>query len=87
MEKVQEKKEKGINWLEGLGYCGLALTIIGQCVIGISYLCGQGCWLVANGCYLLKAIKQDIGRAEIVRNVCMSAITVSLMVIYRMGLF
>ena len=82
MEKVQEKKEKGINWLEGLGYCGLALTIIGQCVIGISYLCGQSCWLVANGCYLIKAVKQDLGRAEIVRNVALSAITAGLMIFY-----
>ncbi len=79
--EVQEKKEK-INRLEGLGYCGLALTIIGQCVIGISYLCGQGCWLIANWCYLIKAIKQDLGRAEIIRNICMSAITAGLMIFY-----
>ena len=82
MENIQEKKEKGINWLEGLGYCGLALTIIGQCVIGISYLCGQGCWLVANGCYLIKAVKQNLGKAEIIRNLCMSAITAGLMIFY-----
>ena len=82
MENIQEKKEKGINWLENLGYCGLALTIIGQCIIGISYLCGQGCWLVANGCYLIKAVKQDLGRAEIIRNVALSAITAGLMIFY-----
>ena len=75
------KTKRSDPW-EIAGYIGLALTIIGQCVIGISYLCGQGCWLVANGCYLIKAVKQDLGRAEIIRNVALSAITAGLMIFY-----
>lgn len=79
MENTEKKK---FDLMETFGYAGLALTILGQCVIGINYLVGQGCWLLANGLYLTKAFKQDLGRAEIVRNVAMSAITAGLMIIY-----
>lgn len=70
------------NW-EWCGYLGLMLTIIGQCLVGIFYLAGQGCWLLANALYLTKAVKQDLGRAEIVRNCAMFALTFGLMIIYQ----
>lgn len=66
--------------MEACGYAAIALTVIGQVVIGGNYLLGQGLWLVANGLYLIKAVKQQAGRAEIVRNVIMSALTFGLMV-------
>lgn len=72
---------------EAMGYIGLALTVAGQVVIGIDYMGGQACWLVANGLYLTKAVKQDLGKAEIVRNVCMSALTTGLMVAKFFGAF
>lgn len=72
---------------EVAGYAGLALTILGQVVIGVNYLGGQGCWLVANALYLSKAYAQDLGRAEMVRNVAMSALTAGLMVAKIFGAF
>lgn len=72
---------------EAMGYVGLALTIAGQVVIGIDYMAGQACWLIANGLYLTKAAKQNLGRAEMVRNVAMSALTAGLMVAKVMGAF
>ena len=64
------------------GYLGIALTIIGQILIGLDYFAGQSCWLAANALYLFKAVKQQQDRAEIVRNVAMSAITLGLMVVF-----
>lgn len=72
---------------EAMGYAGLALTVAGQVVIGIDYLLGQTCWLVANGLYLTKAAKQNLGKAEMVRNVAMSALTAGLMVAKILGAF
>lgn len=72
---------------EAMGYAGLALTIIGQVVIGIDYLLGQGCWFVANGLYITKAVKQEMGKAEIVRNVAMTALTTGLMIAKIFGAF
>lgn len=72
---------------EAMGYIGLALTVAGQVVIGINYMGGQACWLIANALYLTKAFKQDLGKAEIVRNVCMSALTAGLMVAKILGAF
>lgn len=73
--------------LEIFGYVAIALTVLGQILIGIDYLIGQGCWLIANALYLTKAVKQDLGKAEITRNVVMSALTVGLMILYAVGVF
>lgn len=72
---------------ETMGYAGLALTVLGQICVGVDYMLGQTCWLVANGLYLTKAVKQDLGKAEMVRNVCMSALTAGLMVAKILGAF
>lgn len=67
---------------EFFGYLAIVLTVIGQIVIGDFYIPGQACWLVANGLYLAKARHQKLGRAEIVRNVIMSAITLGLIIVH-----
>lgn len=82
-----EQTEKKMNKWEIAGYAGLALTIAGQVVIGINYMGGQSCWLIANALYLAKAAKQDMGKAEIVRNVAMSALTAGLMIAKALGAF
>lgn len=85
MEKIIAKIKKSI--FEILGYVAVALTVLGQILIGVDYLTGQGCWLVANALYLTKAVKQDLGKAEITRNVIMSALTIGLMILYAVGIF
>jgi hypothetical protein len=62
-------------------YAAIALTIIGQIIVGGSYLCGLACWMVANVLFLIAAVGNHLGKAEIIRNVCMSAITAGLIII------
>ena len=74
-----------IKVMEILGYCGIALTIIGQITVGIDYLLGQSCWLVANALFIVKAVRQKQGKAETLRNVIMLAITIGLIVAYSIN--
>ncbi len=78
---------KKINFYEVMGYMAIALTVIGQIVINISVIMGQIFWFVANALYLAKAIKQEMGKAEIMRNVIMSAITCGLIILAAVGVF
>ena len=80
-------QSKKINIYEIAGYVAIALTVIGQIVINMSALAGQSLWMVANALYLLKAVKQDMGKAEIIRNVIMSAITTGLIILCLLGVF
>lgn len=63
---------------EVMGFAGIALTVIGQILCVESALMGQTMWMIANVLYLTKAVKQKMGKAEIVRNVVMSAVTCGL---------
>lgn len=74
-----------IKLMELCGYCGIALTIIGQITVGANYLLGQTCWLVANALFIIKAVRQKQGKAETIRNVIMLAITIGLIVAYSIG--
>jgi hypothetical protein len=65
---------------EVMGFVGIALTVIGQILCVESALMGQTMWMIANVLYLTKAVKQKMGKAEIVRNVVMSAVTCGLIV-------
>ena len=78
---------KKVNFYEVMGYMAIALTVIGQIVINISVIMGQIFWLIANALYLTKAIKQKMGKAEIMRNVIMSAITCGLIILAAVGVF
>lgn len=79
--------EKKRDWMEFFGYAALALTVLGQIAVNVSALWGQGIWLVANALFLTKAVKQDLGKAEISRNVVMSALTAGLMILNFIGIF
>jgi hypothetical protein len=72
---------------EVMGYIAIALTVIGQVVINVSAIAGQSVWMVANVLYLIKAVKQHMGKAEIIRNVIMSAITTGLIILCMIGVF
>lgn len=82
---MNEKKNTKIY--EVMGYVAIALTVIGQIAINVSALAGQSLWMVANVLYLTKAVKQNMGRAEIIRNVIMSAITTGLIILCVIGVF
>lgn len=78
---------KKISIYEVMGYVAIALTVIGQIVINVSVIGGQSLWLIANALYLTKAVKQSMGKAEVMRNVIMSAITFGLIILVVIGVF
>ena len=69
------------------GYVAIALTVIGQIVVNMSAIAGQSLWMIANIIYLIKAVKQNMGKAEIIRNVIMSASTTGLIILCALGVF
>lgn len=70
-----------MNWNRAL-YFVLALTILGQMTIGLSYLVGQGMWLVANLITVWRDFALDRPRADKVKDVCMLCLTIGLVAIY-----
>lgn len=72
---------------EVFGYIAIFLTVIGQVAVNIDPLYGQTAWMVANILFLVKAVKQKQGKAEITRNVVMSAITAGLISLCVLGIF
>jgi len=82
---MNEKKNTKVY--EVMGYVAIALTVIGQIAINVSALAGQSLWMIANVLYLTKAVKQNMGKAEVVRNVIMSAITTGLIILCVIGVF
>lgn len=70
-----------MNWNRAL-YFVLALTILGQMTIGLSYLVGQGMWLVANLITVWRDVALDRPRADKVKDVCMLCLTIGLVTIY-----
>lgn len=68
--------------IERLQYLTLALTIIGQIVIGTNYMCGQSVWLVSNLIMCYRNFKLERSNADKVKDWAMTAITFGLMVVY-----
>ena len=67
--------------MEMAGYVGIALTVCGQVVVNFSAMWGQIIWLVANALFLAKAVNQNMGKAEISRNMIMLGVTIGLIIL------
>ena len=67
---------------EGVGYTTLALCIFGQITIGYWDLLAQGAYLLANTASVVRDFVLDLPRANKVRDICFTAITAALIVIY-----
>lgn len=82
MNKEKTDQERNISFWENLQYLNLFLTIAGQVIVGPAYLIGQSAWLIAN----LIAVARDIilkrPKADLVRDVCMTGITIGLIIAY-----
>ena len=70
-----------MNWDRAL-YFVLALTILGQMTIGLSYLVGQGMWLVANLITVGRDFALNRPRADKVKDICMLTLTIGLIAIF-----
>ena len=87
---VLETQERRSLWAQvwtQAQYLNLALTIVGQVVIGGSYLIGQGVWLVANCIAVIRDVVLKRPAADIVKDVAMTALTAGLIVFYLLGGF
>ena len=87
-ETTQDKKPNvwAQVWTQ-VQYLNLALTIVGQCIIGASYFVGQFIWLVANLIAVIRDIILHRPAADIVRDVAMTALTAGLIGFYLLGGF
>ena len=74
-------KKTNIFW-EAIGYTTLALCIFGQIAVGYVYLIAQFAYLAANILAVIRDFKLDLPMANKVKDVCFTAITIGLIVIY-----
>ena len=76
------KKLWGNNtFWEVIGYTTLALCIFGQIAVGYVYLVAQGAYLLANVLGIVRDFALNLPRANKVRDVVFTGITVALIVI------
>lgn len=87
---VRETQERPSIWAQvwtQAQYLNLTLTIVGQILVGSTYLLGQMMWLIAN----LIAVARDVilrrPAADVVRDVAMTALTAGLIGFYLLGGF
>lgn len=82
----KEKGEKKMKFFEsGAGYLVLVLLIIAQCVIRVSYVGGQFLYLAANFLAVSRAFVLCRPKADKVKDVACTAITIGLLGLYFLG--
>lgn len=70
---------KNVFW-ENLQLACLALTIIGQIVIGASFFFGQGLWLIANFVSLIRDFVLKRPAADKIKDATLAAITAGIII-------
>lgn len=70
------------NLWEIIGYICLALCVVGQITVGYAYLLAQIVYLVANVASVIRDYALDLPRANKVKDICFSGITVALIIIF-----
>lgn len=68
--------------VENLQFIVLVGLIVAQCVIGKCYLLGQSIYLVCNAISLYRCFALRRPKADVVKDVCCTAITIGLIGIY-----
>lgn len=74
-------KKSNIIW-ECVGYITLALCVFGQIAVGYWYIIAQCAYLVANLASVVRDFALNLPMANKVRDICFTAITAALLVIY-----
>lgn len=70
------------NLWEIIGYICLALCVVGQITVGYAYLLAQIAYLVANIASVIRDYALNLPRANKVKDICFSGITVALIIIF-----
>ncbi len=81
MIKLKALWHDQIFW-ECIGYISLALCIFGQIAVGYMYIPAQIVYLCANIMSLVRSISIKLPKANIIKDVVFTAITVGLIAIY-----
>ena len=77
---IEEKPIKHQKFWENLQLLFLGMTIFGQVTIGLSFLLGQGVWLIANIGALIRDFALHRPAADKVKNAALTAITAGLII-------
>lgn len=70
------------NLWEIIGYICLALCVVGQITVGYAYLLAQIAYLVANIASVIRDYALNLPRANKVKDICFSGITIALIIIF-----
>lgn len=70
------------NIWEIVGYLCLALCVVGQITVGYIYLPAQIMYLVSNALAVYRNYALNLPRANKVKDICFTAITIGLILIY-----
>lgn len=70
--------EKTMNLFTNLAYMAIAMTVIGQCVMGANFYMGQGAYLVANIINCTRDIILERPKADKIKNFTFLGITIGL---------
>jgi len=89
MTKQIDKPRKTIKTLvwENLQLLVLAGTVAGQCIIGASFLIGQGVWVVCNTIALVRDFVLRRPAADKIKNAVLLGITCGLIAAYLLGFY
>jgi hypothetical protein len=77
-----KKLWKNDAFWEIVGYVTLALCVFGQVAVGYVYLLAQFMYLIANIASVIRDFALDLPKANKIKDVVFSAITIGLIVIY-----
>ena len=79
---LQEKyNAKKMRFWDNMGYMILVLLLLGQITVGWAFFLGQGAYLVGNIINVTRDFKLDRPKADKIKNICFTAITIGLIII------
>lgn len=84
--ETEKKSTKQLVW-ENLQLLALTGTIVGQVVVGASFLIAQGIWLAANILSLVRDFMLHRPVADKVKNAALTALTAGLIIAYLLGFY
>lgn len=65
-----------------MGYLVMALLLVGQVTVGWLFMVGQGAYLVGNTINVVRDFKLGRPASDKVKNICFTAITLGLIIVY-----
>lgn len=70
------------NFWDNTGYMVLVLLLIGQITVGWLFMIGQSAYLIGNLINVVRDFKLNRPKADKIKNICFTAITIGLIVLY-----